>query len=185
MTETPSEPPTATDVPVEHSAYIQRITTDWGALEFHVNECIWWLAEVRFGLGACITSQIYTLDGRLNALHALLKLRRAPQSLIDELNQLWEASRGPSEIRNRTVHDPWAVTQSGKVSRLEITAKRTLKFGFRPITVKELKADQEKVRECVLHFTTFRDKVKAALSALPEIPHEELEPITEGPPPKK
>ena len=174
------------ELPPDFSAYIQRIATDWGALEFHINECIWWLANVRPGLGACITSQIYTLDGRLNALLALLKLRRAPQSLIDNLNRLWERAREPAEIRNRTLHDPWATgIYTGQVRRLEITARRTLKFGFKDIKIESLKNDHEKVRACVFSFLAFRNEVKAALPSLPDIPDEELEPIVEAPPSPK
>lgn len=155
--------------------------TEWAALEHLINDVIWAVAEVQPAYGACITAQIFNIDGRLRALLALLKLRRGSKSLLARVNRFAEDVRGPSERRNRIVHDPWMRREDGPTTKLEITANRTLRFAIRDVDLDDVKKDVDSIIDIVRAFVKIRDDIIAALPTLPEIPHEELRPIKEGP----
>ena len=70
----------------EYADQIAHAVNNWAFLEYAVNSIIWDLAGVRPALGACITAQIYPMHARLNALVALLRLRRAPLVLVGKVN---------------------------------------------------------------------------------------------------
>ena len=61
-------PPREFKFPAEFAAAIAEVTSYWAALEYNIDMSIWHLAGVYPAIGACITTQIYTLDGRLKAL---------------------------------------------------------------------------------------------------------------------
>lgn len=164
---------------------IGEIASGWAAIELCINEAIWTLAEVEQAYGACMTAQIYTLDGRLKALLSLLKLRRAPDKLITMVNKFTESARGPLEKRNRAVHDPWGFTPSGKTAKIEITANRKLVFNLRWVETEELVKDRDEIGNCVERCNAVYDAIMAALPSLPEIPQTELRPIVRGLRPSK
>ena len=66
----------------DYAILIGRVASSWSAVEANINFATWAVAGIAPALGACMTAQINSLDGRLRALLALLKLRRAPASLI-------------------------------------------------------------------------------------------------------
>jgi hypothetical protein len=163
--------------PPEHAECIAEITSFWAALEYSVDMSIWHLAGVYPAIGACITSQIYTLNGRLEALCALLKLRQAPQTLIDRVNKFSGHVRKPLEIRNRITHDCWFKSQeTGAMSQLNIGAKGVLTYGFKPMPIEPLRGDREIVRKAMRQATELRDSIERALPSLREIPLKELHP---------
>lgn len=164
----------------EFSVYIGRIAASWSSVENSINWCIWAVAGIAPTLGACITSQIYTIDGRFKALLALLKFRQAPDELIKAVNKLAEDSRGPSEIRNRIIHDPWLWNPQGEVVRFEITAPKKLRFELVRTDLEKLKADFGTIRDFATRTRDLRKAIYAVLPALPEIPREALYPITDN-----
>ena len=85
------------DIPPEFYELVGRAASDWASLELLVNDCIWALSGTPWGAGACVTAQIYALDGRMRALVALLKLRRANE-LAKKVNSFHEKSRCASEL---------------------------------------------------------------------------------------
>jgi len=146
-------------------------------LELHANECIWALAGVQQGLGACITSQIFNTANRFKALAALMKLRRVDEPLIDEINKIIADFRDPSEKRNRALHDPWVVNREGGTGRVEVTANHKLVFEVREIPIEELNRDRLEIENFTRRFLLFRNKIFAALPTLPPIPELRLQPI--------
>jgi len=60
--------------------------------------------------------------------------------------------------------------------QLEIGAKRTLTYGFKPIPIESLKADQDTVRNAMREAVAIRDATETSLPTLPEIPLGELHP---------
>jgi hypothetical protein len=165
----------------EFAEQIADITACWSCLEYYISMSIWHLAAVYPAIGACITSQIYTLDGRLKALAALLVLRRAPEALQTRVNKFAERVRGPSEIRNRRIHDQWftdtATAAAGAMKQMEMLARGTLKYGFKTISIAELKEDRAKIIKAMNEAADIRATIEAALPTLPEIPLKELHPI--------
>ncbi len=150
---------------------IGRATSDWSGLDYFISESIWALALTPPPLGACITAQIYTTDGRLRALLALLKIRQADQKLIDTVNDFANEIRGPAEKRNRIVHDIWTVHEdTGAMLKVEITAQRKLTFEVKEVDLSRLRKDVQDILDCVKRCKTIRDQIFAALPSLPRIP---------------
>lgn len=159
--------PTVSDVPDTFYEAIGRISSEWATLEYLVDECIWTVAEVNEQFGACITSQIYTIDGRLRALVSILKLRETPKDLIETVQQFAKNMKGPSERRNRAIHDPLGRHIDGSTRRLQITAQNSLVFEVKKIDMEELQKDKSSIGECVGKFMTIRDRIKALPATSP------------------
>jgi hypothetical protein len=105
MSDSPKdEPYPGFDFPDDYAQCIAKIVSFWSALEYNINLSIWHLAGIYPAIGACITEQIYTLDGRTKALLALLKLRRASDELVRRVNRFSEKSRKAQDIRNKIAH---------------------------------------------------------------------------------
>ncbi len=182
MPRLPGEPSKRFDTQARVYELIGLVATDWAALEHYINESIWALAEVEPAYGACLTAQIYTIDGRLRALWALLKKRRADKRTIALINQFAESARGANDKRNRIIHDPWGLSPlDGSPSKIEITADKKLVFRLREVDIAEIENDQKAVHACVIKFIGIRDQILAEIPSLPEIPLTELRPIREGP----
>ncbi|MGA2815239.1 MAG: hypothetical protein ABSE67_02885 [Xanthobacteraceae bacterium] len=108
---------------------------------------------------------------------ALLKLRRASDELTRRINKFSEKSRKAQDIRNKIAHHTWHQgTQSKEMLQLEIGAKRTLTYGFKPVPIATMKTDQDTVRNAMREAVKIRDAIEAALPTLPEIPLVALHP---------
>ncbi len=148
-----------------------RLASDWALLELAINECIWKLANVAPVLGACITAQIFTINNRLFALMALLRLRGFDEELVKKINGFADDLRGPAEKRNRVIHDPIFVSpELNKVGRLEITAQRKPVFEMKEVSVQTLKEARLEINACLNTFMDYRAVIFETLPTLPEIP---------------
>jgi len=178
MSDSPKDKPYPRfDFPDDYAQGIAKIISFWAALEYNINMSIWHLAGIYPAIGACITEQIYTLDGRVKALSALLKLRRAPAALIRRVSKFSEKSRKAQDIRNKIAHHTWHQgTETKEMLQLEIGAKRTLTYGFKRVPIKEFKEDQDTVRNAMREAVAIRDATEASLPTLPDIPLGELHP---------
>ena len=182
MPRLPGEPSKRLETQARVYKLIGLVSSDWAALEHYINESIWALADVEPAYGACMTAQIYTIEGRFRALLALLKKRRANKHTIALVNKFAESARGPNDKRNRIIHDPWGFgILTGSPSKIEITAARKLVFRLRRVDITELAKDQKAVHDCVIKFIEIKDRILAEIPSLPEIPLTELRPIREGP----
>lgn len=144
---------------------VGKIITIWAMLEARLASAIWRIGEIPDDYGASITSQIYTLDGKVKALQAILRVRGFDKEAA-KLGEVIDSTKGLSDIRNRLVHDPIHVID-GHVHRLEIKADRRLSFGYK-------KVDLEKLARVVEHIDTADSRVgeaiKPALDAIPRLP---------------
>jgi hypothetical protein len=164
----------------EYADCIARVASIWARLEYDISVSIWQLADVRPALGACMTSQIYTLGGRLDALLSLAKLRNVPEGIIKGISKFADDSRDGQEIRDRIIHDQWVLDKfnPGTMGHLRITAAKKLDFNIKTVILPDLAADLEKLEDLSFRFHAIRDEIEAALPTLPKIPHSELHPIT-------
>lgn len=180
MTEPPDDKPHPHQgfiFPPEFAACIGDVISCWAALDYNANMSIWHLAGVYPAIGACMTMQIFTLEGRLKALIALLRLRRAPDDLVRRVNKFRANVRKPQEIRNRITHDCWFKNPvNDRMSQLEIGTKGVLVYGFKPIDIDALKADRDEVRKAMREAANIRTTIEAGLPTLPEIPLGDLHP---------
>ena len=174
-----TDPKVPIELAPEYSKAIGYVAIAWSAVEYHINLAIWELAGVPSGVGACMTAQIYTFDGRMKALIALLNLKRVPPSIIKDANRFHEDTRGPQEIRNRVIHDYWVWDAAGAIHRLEMTASKKLKLEAVPVSLDELNQHYETMKQMVDRAAELKAKIYAALPSLPEIPQSELQPITD------
>jgi hypothetical protein len=162
----------------EYAKCIAHAALDFGTLEYQANDVIWRLASIHTALGACITAQIFTLDNRLKAILALMKLRQMDQKLIDRVNRFSERVREANELRNRILHDMWLISGDRKsMSQLEVTAKGQLSYKLKKIEIEELKNDCAKIRERHDEFNEIRYDIADAIASLPPIPREAQLPI--------
>lgn len=140
-------------VPESHHAAVGKVAAYWSVLEKLAERAIWRFAKVDDGPGACITSQIYSLEVRLKALIAILKLRDLSGALVGKLNKFAGDMSGLGEQRNRVVHDPWTLDlTSGVPQRLQITAKRTLVMGYQPVPTEEVTMVVGRIYEAIWRF---------------------------------
>jgi hypothetical protein len=151
---------------------IARVASVWARLEYDINVTIWALADTRPALGACITSQIFTLQARLDALLALAKIRQLDSSIIKQINKFADDSRGGQEIRNRIIHDMWLQDRlnPGHMGHLRITAAKKLEFVIASVPLFELTADLEKLEDLCARFSAIRKSIEVALPLLPDKP---------------
>jgi hypothetical protein len=171
----------------EYADCLAHAASSWATLEYYVNSSIWTLAGTSAAQGACLTSQIVSLHGKLSALLALMKLREVNQELITKVNKFSESVRDAQEWRNRIIHDVWLnVHQRGERSkdemgRLLITAARQVQFRVEPVPLATIREGVELIHLRRRQFAEIREAINAALKSLPEIPHAKLNPITENP----
>jgi hypothetical protein len=52
----------------DHYSAIGRVAASWAALEAMVSSAIWQIGGIQDEIGACVTSQIFTFDGKIKAL---------------------------------------------------------------------------------------------------------------------
>ena len=109
-----------------HYAAIGRVAESWASVELHIDWISWHLAAVSEEVGACLTSQVAGPARKLDAMIALARVRKAPDSLIKKMNDFAKRALEISERRNRVVHDPWIFTSDKKPSRYTVTARRKL-----------------------------------------------------------
>src|SRR6266852_2712289 len=91
----------------DYADCIAHAANNWSWMEYELLTVLWFLADVSPALGACLTSQIYTFNAKLDALLALMKLRKVPSEIIDSVNKFASDSRSAQEARNRFAHDVW------------------------------------------------------------------------------
>lgn len=158
-------------IPEAHAAAIGRIATAWAVLEFEVDLTIWKLSGTFQMLAACITAQLMSIHPRLRALQALVEAQNLPHKLSRDVATFAGETAALVEARNRAVHDPrMTVVATGAVERLQITAQKSLSFGFKPEDLAELIKTEESIKRRI---TKYRELNRKILLALQERPAEE------------
>lgn len=127
---------------------IGRVAAAWAHLEHMADQEIWQLAGVRMEAGACITSHLQSLNRRLQALIALVRLRNGGDALVGKLNKFVALT---DRLSNRAVHDPWLIIGDGP-GRFEVTANRKLVFQFQPETADRLKEVESEIDRAIKEF---------------------------------
>jgi hypothetical protein len=157
--------------PVHFSA-IGLVASNWATLEAVVTSAIWQIGEIPDEIGACVTSQIYTFDGRMKALLSILEIRGELDKTIKSLKKFHESTRGLGEFRNRVLHDPWIHdAESNTPHRLEITANKKLVLGYEAVPTQKL-IEKAKEIEALIH--QFRQIIRPAIDRFPPLPRSTL-----------
>jgi hypothetical protein len=156
------------DIDPEFYELVGRIACDWAALEMKINDCIWALSGTSFGAGACVTSQIHSIDSRMKALAALLTLKGATE-LATKINGYGaNVLRKASDKRNRAVHDIWFSDDHGNAKQLIITADRKLRLHIIARTKEDLRKDHNIVEDALFDFFAICDEIEGSLHTWPD-----------------
>ena len=108
-----------------------------------------------------------------------MRIRGIEQKLIDQMNRLAADSKGPSEKRNRAIHDPILIRKTdGMAGRLEATANRKLVLEIAPVTVEDIRAIRRELAKLFEKMENCRQKIFDAIPALPKMQPVEFPPIT-------
>ena len=145
---------------------VGKIVKNYAALEVLVCSAIWQIAEIPDNVGACLTSNIYSLEAKIKALQAILRVKGDFESTARELATFYDGIRGLSEFRNRIVHDATS-EKDGVMGRLEITANKKLKMEFVP---EDLISMNTKGNEIDDAFDKLKVILKPAIEAFPPLP---------------
>jgi hypothetical protein len=165
----------------DYADRIANSANNWAWMEYEVHTVLWALADTSPAQGACLTSQIFTFQAKLDALAALMNLRKVTASLIKRVNKFSSDVRPAQEARNRLVHDVWLNDnqQMANMGKLRVTASKQLDYKVESIPIAQLEADLAKIEGSRLVFTQIRRDILSALPTLPEMSLEELHPITD------
>jgi hypothetical protein len=152
-----------------HYSAIGLVAANWSALERLTDSAIWRVAKIPTDeAGACITAQIFTMEGKLKALIALLRVRNVSKAAVADLNKFADDMRGLGEQRNRVVHDPWVGdVPYGNPHRFQMTAQRTLVMDYTPMPTTEVTAVAERISDAVDRFDVI---IRTAISELEPSP---------------
>jgi hypothetical protein len=167
-----------------HYEAIGRVASAWAFFDFHVSQQIWWLAAVDDERGACLTSNMMSINMRMNTLLALIELearfhkepnlhdkRPAQDTLpafLKELNALNNKQVAPlSKERNRIVHDTWMYgKKTGHIAQIRATADKRLDYRFTPASIEDINKAHRKILRLDQDFQLLAQKVRARLHLL-------------------
>ena len=153
-----------------HFAAIGRLAETWAQLEFAIDMAIWGLAGVPQALGACITSQMYSVNSRMRAFRSLAVALGASKGSIKKIGKLQGTLGNLQTIRNRAVHDPrMENTTTGDLDRLQVTAENRLEFGWQPESAETLLAFRDQIEERIKEFTALLSEIEDEIYSLPDI----------------
>jgi hypothetical protein len=107
-----------------HYAAVGKVASHWAEFEHRIQWTIWAIAALDNLTGACITAQIGNSGRLLDALIALLRLKRATEASITPLRKFAERVGNRQRDRNRVVHDPWCFAPNSEAARSELSAKK-------------------------------------------------------------
>jgi hypothetical protein len=153
-----------------HYQSIGRVAANWATFEALVNSALWRLAKVDDEPGACITSQIPNSARQLEALVALVRLRRGSHALIKKLTKFQQDTRGIQDQRNRIVHSPWHLDpKTGEIKRLEISARGALKFELVPMSREKIDKVVDLTKDHVDRFSNLVVEILAEVEKPQEV----------------
>jgi hypothetical protein len=165
----------------KYMAAVGHVAMMWANYELNINSFIWELSNVECKVGTCTTSQLIGPGPRFRCLLSLLRLRNAPQSLLNAFNKHHEVAEKLSRQRNRFMHDPMVKYPDGKIGRLEFTADKHVRHDFVHVELDEV---LKLFREIEDLDSKFDQLYFAALKELPPWPRGQYE-ISAGFRPKR
>jgi hypothetical protein len=157
----------AIKAPDDHPIYslVGRVASDWAHVEHLFDEMIWHLGAKDVVRGASITAQMTGVASRCRAIIGLLTtIGKRPQtntqSLISKTEELMNKSYGPSDRRNRIVHDPWYVyTGLNQTAQFKAMPHKDLRYGVHPVDFTELNNALTEIKNYSDRVTKLRDDI--------------------------
>jgi hypothetical protein len=151
-----------------HYAAVGAFVSNWAAFDAMVTSAIWQIGEIEDAIGACLTSQIYTLDGKFKALVSVLQVRGNLEKVISKVNKFHDEVRALSQYRNRLIHDPILFkVDKAAPQRLQISADKKLVMGYTDEPTENVLAQAKKVVDAIEKFEAI---IRPALDRFPPLP---------------
>jgi hypothetical protein len=159
--------------PDDHAIYalVGRIASNWAHVERIFDQIIWDIAEIDPAKGACITAQLMSVYARCNTIIGQLTLFErengvSTQALINKITDIRNRSNGPSEQRNRAVHDPWYVyTNLNQTAQFRAMPAKDLRYGIYPVDLQDLEQTLTTIREFSKRVAALREEISALLAS--------------------
>jgi hypothetical protein len=143
---------------------VGQAASEFARLEHILDETIWKLADLIPHRGASITAQIMGAGPRCSTIKALLTQRNFPTETIQKVKLFEGALHDISENRNRLIHDPWYLQESTDTSsQFRAMPRRTLEFGYKPISEEDVQRDIAGIRNFIKQAETLRDLIFSQL----------------------
>jgi hypothetical protein len=125
-----------------HLARVGAVASLFAQIELNLDMIIWTLLSVEQQLGACVTSQVISVSGKMRAVKALVQLIniRTDNPLMAVINKLTNDLEAVKIKRDRAVHDTWmASLTTRRVFQMRAALKgKELLFGQQKVPVAEL-----------------------------------------------
>jgi len=146
-----------------HFAAIGKVAAEWAWLEFWIDTKTLELTKIQFEAGLCVTAQVVGSARKLDAYIALARHLGIKKASAD-LEAFAKDTVGLAERRNRAIHDPWLVEKGLYPSRLEATARRTLRFLVVPVGTDELLTLIDLIMDHVARFDRLHHSIASELN---------------------
>ena len=130
----------------DHLALMGYVAAVWAIFEADLDTYIISLGKLPAQAGRCVASQITAPARKLDAYIAIARLRGA-DVFVSELERFAKDTTSLAEQRNRVVHDPWMRIHEGGAERLESTARRKLRYEHVSVSLEQMDALVERIRE--------------------------------------
>ena len=143
---------------------VGRIATEWAIFEHTIQIHIWSLVGLKYGIGACITSQVGQSGRLMDCLIALLALRAPDDDCLKPIRSFAAQVGNHQRRRNRLVHDPlffdFSDELTTKALRMEITAVKKLVYG-------PMEEPIEGLLKFVLEIEALSEELRKVIAAIP------------------
>lgn len=157
-----------------HFAAIGLVACQWAVFEASIDRWLLDFSGLPPEIGICFTGQMLGYRPRLDALIALVKHLGAPPKLLKGLVKLADdKARSLAERRNRVVHDVWDLTAPTEASRLEMSARRSVRLEEVTHTGDRVAELSVEISELESALSMLCGEIQAALLASPQIPKPE------------
>jgi hypothetical protein len=151
-----------------HYAAVGRLALNWSAFEAIVTSAIWQIGEMDDDIGACVTSQIPSFEGKMQALVSILDVRGGFKKVIENVNAFHKNVRPLGTFRNRLIHDPlYFDPDTGVAQRLQITSHKSLVLGHQAASTDDIESKAVEIADIISRFQAI---IKPAIDRFPARP---------------
>jgi len=154
--------------PPDHPIYalVGRVASTWAHLEHTLDLIIWDLVGIEAERVACVTAQIIGATPRYRTIVSLLKQRKSAafDKLAKKTEELMQKTYGPTEKRNRIVHDSWYITDKKATAQFRSMPTKDARFGICEVDDNEIKALLEEANKLIKLASDLRVEVLALLA---------------------
>ncbi len=146
----PEDHPLSVELPDKFLLEIGRISISWTDLENVLHNClVRVLGHTETDIAAHAVFIHMAFPQKLNVLKTMLGELQNPPISLEQYKEVERRLNEAQQKRNAIFHQRWGV-EGGKVFRIDVKARGTLKFTYTPVSFQELLADELLIQEAAL-----------------------------------